>query len=446
MSLSPNSLQPGVSNLSYVKKVGGAVRIAYDIYINENGKTVGIVIAGNSGLPGGGLGKYNEDGKTILGLNVNGLTKNQKPQEESIVKNWLTAKFTNDPKRINEFNKIKEKWGVKKLPVDILPGPNCKRMDNDDMINYTYANPKDYEQSFFVGNVDLKHDGTVFTSNLIFTAGPNLCKSKNDKGENIGISDLDPKSTMDITLNIGMRNEVLEGKYTNFVEGIKWALYSSFIKMIEKGIKIALVPKLSSNIYSKCIKNEDFQEKIKNLYADHKDNIVAQVMKMKFRDNQIMDYFDKIIIADIAKDNSDERNFPINKVNVQTAYKAELSDSKEKREPYKAESSDSDFDPEILAKPTKKELIAIGDEKIENINIFFDIHTNMVVQDEIFKYDKNKILKITENMHTNSNKINSFFHIHSSSPSSSYNDKKNTIEHKLQLIKDISDEIIKKKK
>ena len=66
----------------------------------------------------------------------------------------------------------------------------------------------------------------------------------------------------------------------------------------------------------------------------------------------------------------------------------------------------------------------------------------MFDQDEIFKYDKNKILEITDKMHTNSERINKFFSVNNNG----YGDKKETIKHKLQLIKDISDEIIKKKK
>jgi hypothetical protein len=298
---------PSTVKLYYISKNKGAVEIMYDY---RNSGKIGLVIAGNSALPGGLIGKNRNN----LELNFKELNNDKGGgQEESIVRNWIHASSNNDKEMTKEFSKILGKWGVKSLPSEINTD-NCKRMDNDTMVNYYNGEPVLYKQSFLVDDIKLTYEGEKFNASLIFTAGPNLCKqwSANDKGGLISNSyNWNKFSTLDLTLNVKMRHEYYKGNRDNFIEGIKCALYSSFVTMIKNDIKYAFIPKLSSAIYSRCMegKNKGDNNYINELYTiNTTNNIVSQTINKDYKGNPIKNYFELIAIVDIGSQNKYEIN------------------------------------------------------------------------------------------------------------------------------------------
>jgi len=121
-------------------------------------------------------------------------------------------------------------------------------------------------------------------------------------------------STLDLTLNVKMRNEYVDGNKDNFINGIKCALCSSFVTMIKNRIKIAVIPKLSSAIYSKCMegKLKGDNKFIDDLFKDQTNkNIVSQVINQKYKRKPIKDYFELIVIADLGR-HEENYNIQIN--------------------------------------------------------------------------------------------------------------------------------------
>ena len=229
--------------------VGGASTVAEKYARNFK---VGIMVAANSGKPGGGC----SDGKKVKNINAY-----NKGQEEDIVSNWLlTAHPKNPNKQWELFKRIKDEWGL------LWTGNMTKQLV--DYVNTVRA--EDYRKPcFFLADQQLSpkiYEGKVkkfdhtrkYTASLVFVAGPNVSEGRTFDG------------SMTRT-----RNRKCMDDYNFFKECIANALYAGLVEMFNNRIQIALVARLSTGIYAdytdkkgknyKISINSDFDEILNNV-------------------------------------------------------------------------------------------------------------------------------------------------------------------------------------
>ena len=172
----------------------------------------GMLVAGNSGVPGGMHGRNFDRG---WDFNAEIGNEHQVGQEESIVASWL--KWESKAKSVSArfiFNHtIRGKWGmsiVSKAKWRMLPPNeileqsredyNMMKYTNDEKhetlqgIDYRTATPELYQQAWLCK--DCEFDSTV-KADLVFVAGPNIAATKRDN-----------LSTTTRTLNTHMQDEV----------------------------------------------------------------------------------------------------------------------------------------------------------------------------------------------------------------------------------------------
>lgn len=207
---------------------GGAVNVGYHLSKIPNSK-VGIMIASNSGLPGGALGKRPS--------NVTARDMKLKTQEESI---WANAVLTScgvSPFKQQFFYEatIAGKWGM----VHQL-GRSTDTLQNIDFTKST--DPKDYNQVYLLNNVKV----SPVDSNLQLVeeeSYPLLLTFADSVNANESIGE--EEGTMQRTLNERAIND-----YSFFCECIKEKLRSALDGMASQGITHVLVAKLSCGVYA----------------------------------------------------------------------------------------------------------------------------------------------------------------------------------------------------
>ena len=256
---------------------GSVASAAHYSSIKDSNDKIGIMVAGNSGMPWGALGlkfylKKYED-----------IHPGYKTQEESVIEEWLKheGQLKYEVRRVQvwdkksgqykeslrtegtDFTRCIELWNIcrRKWGFDVSD-PDKYKAEEDLVtiqgINYKsgkyHTNPKIYEQAWVVRDAQFgKYHGTDINieGSLIFVAGPN---ARND-GQN-------PKGSMFRTKNL----HCFDNEYTPFVNhyklgdtisdesvfarGIKYALRSGLDAMIREGINIAIVARISTGIYA----------------------------------------------------------------------------------------------------------------------------------------------------------------------------------------------------
>ena len=231
---------------------GGTQEAVSDIYNNNNNneEKIGVMVAGNSGLPGGGVGRKND----VLGLNYEELNKSKhKGQEESIVSSWLKGMcIGKDPVKCEHiqaknFDLIKGEWGFESFD-------DKNNYDTIQGVNYvTTTEAQDYGDAWVVRDARLKHSDNTYPVNLFFVAGPNASNGRTDTG------------SMNRTRN---EKAAVKGNYDFFKECIMAALRAGLDAMIAENITIAIVAGLSTGIYAGVHKRDiegDFKGLLKKV-------------------------------------------------------------------------------------------------------------------------------------------------------------------------------------
>lgn len=293
---------------------GFGQNIGYDNYIESNRhhpiddppKKIGVMVAGNSGLPGGNVGKKGTD----VTLNHDNINANHTTQEEDIVSTWLTATCFSTNLEIgseecktiqtNEFDIIKKQWGfedLKPLPMDKQgpPIPTTHFLTIQKMIYSPNNQDKNaYADAWVVRDAMLtkkimrnpgkQNKGTfsteeIYPATLVFVAGPNAGAKGSDGG------------SMTRTLNTSAADN-----YDLFKEQIKGAVRAGLDAMIMEGVDIAIVAGVSTGIYAgkhKTQINDEFVNIINKILEED-----MPKTKSGYRYER-RDYFDKVIYPEI---------------------------------------------------------------------------------------------------------------------------------------------------
>lgn len=162
---------------------GGAGTAAWQIHsdptFNPQHHKVGVVVAGNHGLPLGGLADSNGLKKTVTPEKLQLTT-----QEETITANCILTTCGENRRQQDQWvaNTVHGRWGLKQ------PVYNSQDTMTLQGIDYTQSkNPDDYADAWVVSDASLSAvtgqqlvPGTRVKADLIFSAGPNANKNSGD--------------------------------------------------------------------------------------------------------------------------------------------------------------------------------------------------------------------------------------------------------------------------
>lgn len=219
----------GESGWRVIHNPGGAVNVGADLVREDPTCKVGVMIAANSGLPGGALG--HRPGK------IKREDLEMKTQEESIWANAVLSECGTDTAKQLAFHEqtIAGKWGMEDLND---PTNNLTRQG----IDFTTASDASaYNQVHVVQ--DCKFSGMRMPSRK-FTKTYQACVVFADS-VNAGATGKTPTSTMTRTLNAKAQED-----YGFFKECIKTKLRASLDAMAEAGVTHPLIAKISCGIYA----------------------------------------------------------------------------------------------------------------------------------------------------------------------------------------------------
>ena len=284
-----------LNNHKHVKQIitGDAQLIGYLLSQDDKlkGLKQGIIVAGNSGRPGGSIGGFNSEtgemGDTFvpqeLEKHYNG------GQEEDILRTWLLANQSNQQ---NEFQKIAQCWGLDK------PVTNQNQLITKQ--GYNYVNTEDSsaysKPDHFVDDVKMgywvtmpnrqsnpKINGTlsseIFQTSLVFVSGPNA-SLPNPKHNT---------TSMYRTANIKARTD-----YNFFKEGIKFALKAGLDKLQENKVKIVILGAISTGIYAGKYNTSNTTGKVGKYY----DNANLKYDENKDITKDFLGLVDEVLYAD----------------------------------------------------------------------------------------------------------------------------------------------------
>ena len=254
--------------------IGDAVTVA-STYPNRR---VGIMVAGNSGRPGGAVAA---DDRTI---DIQKVHERHKTQEESIVSAWMVGMCgKGNQKRMNYLyeKSIAKQWGLREFS-------GTDRMTIQGVDYGTTQDPKAYEKAWVVDNqtLQLAQNGRFVTettnATLVFVAGPNAGEKGTDDG------------TMKRT-----RNALAVRDYAFFRKCVAAAVRAGLDAMIDKKIDVALVAPVSNGIYA-----GPHEKKIKAEFV----GLVQEVCSEKRENKRRADYFSVVAIPRIAAQPQKNKN------------------------------------------------------------------------------------------------------------------------------------------
>lgn len=150
--------------------------VGYAIKIKDT-KKIGIMVAGNSGRPGGGVGRGLENVPTIDHTTAfSGYGGKLTTQEESIVGEWLYGEFPGESDNASRESLFRSTicgmWGQ----TEKQKTTTIQRVD------YTSAKASDYADAWVVRDAKLRSRNTAdpgpISATLVFVAGPNATSNK----------------------------------------------------------------------------------------------------------------------------------------------------------------------------------------------------------------------------------------------------------------------------
>lgn len=228
----------------------GAVGFAIDLTKADPNSNIGIMVAGNSGRPGGAAGLGLDDVPTINNtIAGKGFEGKLTTQEESVVSEWLYGEFPDDEQgRARLFRStICGMWGQTK------PKGNETIQDVDYTTTQTAS---DYADAWVVRDATLRsrrNDDTV-KATLVFVAGPNASNKAQKVGKTVKAGKASYGS-MEATAN-----EKATTDYAFFKECVEASVRAGLKAMKEEGVTHALVARVSCAVYAGEHKTQINQE------------------------------------------------------------------------------------------------------------------------------------------------------------------------------------------
>lgn len=233
-----------------IKNPGGAVNIGYQVALKNPDAKIGIMLAANSGLPGGALGKRPND--------VHPKDLKMTTQEESVWANAILTAAGTDPKKQQSFheNTISGKWGMQNQK-----GTSTHTLQGIDFT--TTEKVTDYNQVFLVNNCSLSaldQDKNIITGTeypVVFVFADSI-----NANAKIGT----PEGTMQRTLN---KKAITD--YDFFRECVKQKMRSALDGMASEGVTHPLIALLSCGIYAGDHKgriNKEFGDIVQELFDE----------------------------------------------------------------------------------------------------------------------------------------------------------------------------------
>ena len=304
LNVSKNNLNPYSHSEKFEFRVHfeGSVGIAKDIYQQNPEKKIGLLIAGNSGSPGGMYCKLL--GSDFTRISKLDLTKKESLQEEGTVKAWLTEEYKYFAERFQpEFilnHTIRGQWGLFDLDEDAEKS-DFRTLQN---IDYTMAEAESYRMSWLCDDCCLNSNNNVRAS-LVFVAGPNINAIREPNGS------MARTKNQILEINLRNKNQKINNREINcsFIQGIKNALTAGLYASYKNGCKVVIVPYVAAGIY--LSDNKDIQDRFKKIYP----SILWSVLQEIPREEGVkyIDIFDKVILCDLKLCDSKDLKLCISK-------------------------------------------------------------------------------------------------------------------------------------
>jgi hypothetical protein len=235
---------------------GGAVAVALHMKMNFPRAKIGLMVAANSGRPGGAVGLIGVTDR----VNHEEIRADHKTQEEDIMSAWLSGECSSEPERNDLFrdtiggHAIGGLWGLRQAGStdrETIQGIDYREL----------ADPRGYADAYVVRDAVLcgkSPSGFVpsntVTASLVFVGGPNAGARKG------------PTSSTTRTLN---PNAIAD--YSFFRDSVKAAVRAGLDAMIQEKLTIALVARISCGIYAgphRDLVNEQFLEIVNELLRE----------------------------------------------------------------------------------------------------------------------------------------------------------------------------------
>lgn len=231
---------------------------------HKAGKKVAIMIAGNAGLPGGGLGNEEATGLKKEWEEIK--TKDYPTQEENVLVDWLKWAESNgkDP---DSYFKTKlgspRKWGLLYNPRNVLSKKTVQgddfslplvRRDGTDRSDY-------YDFAHSLPDEGILYEGTSVPVQLVFVFGPNVAA---------GTKDGDGMRSMYRTR---VTNYRFDDHYSAFRKSVFKALRAGMLEMAMAGTEVGILARVSGGIYAgkgrtRKFINEEYSWIIEQIIAD----------------------------------------------------------------------------------------------------------------------------------------------------------------------------------
>jgi hypothetical protein len=213
--------------------VGYAVRLGSSLGPRNK---IGVMVAANSGRPGGSIGKSLEEIPTIEHAAVTkGFNGGLKTQEESVVSEWLNGECKGGRECGERLfrSTICGLWGqsARQVPQTIQG------------VEYTNAEAAAYGEAWVVRDAKLLSRGyaDTVTATLVFVAGPNA---------NAKLGSTPPTDPEDYGSMYYTTNRKAAGKYDEFKKGVEASVRAGLLAMQAEGVTHALVAYVSGGIYA----------------------------------------------------------------------------------------------------------------------------------------------------------------------------------------------------
>lgn len=235
----PNDKECGII---YQPVEGGSTNVA--TRLEHEQERVSVLIAGNSGRPGGMIGHI-ENGRGV----VRDLGNSHSTQEEDVVSNWLLT-YENitgySPSHVYDSTiGGRRRWGM------VNPGSerSAKTLQG---VNYKSARPGDYYDAWIVNDCFVSEkkkdvaygDGDAYNTScsLVFVAGPCCLSRSLSMGGN---ATKDYTRTIDRTYNDAMNND-----YDLFIRGVAETFRAALDAMILNDVTVAILCHVSGGVYA----------------------------------------------------------------------------------------------------------------------------------------------------------------------------------------------------
>ena len=274
----------------------GSIGVAKALYDVIKDAKIGLLIAGNSGSPGGMACKLFGSDYTAPYPELE-LDRPQKLQEESIIYHWLkeeTSILGNRflPQKLLNHS-IRGQWGL----VDLDEDAKVDDYETLQGIDYTDASPNKYRTAWVYQDCYLDKHNPFIKANLVFVSGPNINAERAPNGS--------MKRTKNTVLKLSEQTKILNPRELihkdeltcTFVQGVKEALRAGLYASYMSNCKIVIVPYVSGGIYLSNNKQvlERFKRLIYPVILNEVLNETNPTIKQSYNDA-----FDEVILCDIG--------------------------------------------------------------------------------------------------------------------------------------------------